>query len=132
MLEVTESTDLAEGSEADAQLSRLHAAGYRVAVDDFGTGFSNFARLEQLRPSLLKLDRSLVVRSSQGWPEREPAFVAAAAGIARSLGCAVVAEGVETTEQLAMVSSVSIPYVQGYLLGRPVPVHAWLGRAHPA
>lgn len=125
-LEVTESADLTRGSEAYDNLAILRGAGYSVAVDDFGTGFSNFARLEQLQASLLKIDRSLVVRSAQEWPMQPPAFIEASTTIAGSLDCVVIAEGVETEEQLMMVIEAGITLVQGYLLGRPVPVEDWL------
>ncbi|MFN8125053.1 MAG: EAL domain-containing protein [Candidatus Nanopelagicales bacterium] len=125
VLEVTESAELKAGTDADAHLDQLRLRGYSVAVDDFGAGFSNFSRLEQLRPLLLKIDRSLVVRAADEFPAGGTAFLEAAVSVGRNLGCGVVAEGVETPEQLQIARDLGIDFAQGYLLGRPMPVESW-------
>ena len=119
ILEVTESSELLEKSDALGRLLRLRGAGYRLAVDDFGAGFSNFTRLEAMRPDLLKIDRSLVARAGSG-EEGGVAFLAAARSVAESLHCPVVAEGVETTVEREVVVATGITLAQGYLLGPPV------------
>lgn len=126
VVEVTESLELQESSQAAANLQRIRDAGMRVAIDDFGTGFSNFTRLERLRPSLLKIDRSLVRRAGTE-TEGGAAFLKAATNMATSLGCDVVAEGVETSAEARVVEEMGVRYVQGYRYGRPGPIEQWLG-----
>jgi diguanylate cyclase (GGDEF)-like protein len=119
VLEVTESTELLEKSDLMVRLARIRAAGYRLAVDDFGAGFSNFTRLEGLRPDVLKIDRSLVSRAGGG-DEGAQAFLTAARSVAASLNCPVIAEGVQTAAERDVVLASGITLAQGYLLGRPV------------
>jgi diguanylate cyclase (GGDEF)-like protein len=121
VLEVTESLELQESSEAERNLERLREAGLRVAIDDFGAGFSNFTRLEHLRPSLIKIDRSLVRRAGSE-KDGGVAFLTAATSVAASLGCAVVAEGVETQAEAEVVQLLGIEYVQGFRYQRPGPI----------
>ena len=121
VVEVTESLELQESSEAERNLERLRAAGLRIAIDDFGAGFSNFTRLEHLRPSLIKIDRSLVRRAGSE-KEGGVAFLTAATSVAASLNCAVVAEGVETQAEAEVVRVLGIDYVQGFRYQRPGPV----------
>jgi diguanylate cyclase (GGDEF)-like protein len=121
VLEVTESSELLEKADIPNRLVRLRAAGYRLAVDDFGAGFSSFTRLEALRPDLLKIDRSLVARAGGG-KEGGVAFLAAARSVAESLHCPVIAEGIETADERDVVLATGITLAQGYLLGRPVPL----------
>ena len=120
-LEVTESSELLEKADISQRLERLRSAGYRLAIDDFGAGFSNFTRLEAMRPDLLKIDRSLVVRAGGG-EEGGVAFLTAARSVAESLHCPVIAEGVETTAERDVVLATGITLAQGYLFGRPVPL----------
>lgn len=119
LLEVTESSELLERSELTHRLERIREAGYRLAVDDFGAGFSNFTRLEAMRPDLLKIDRSLVARAGSG-EEGGVAFLSAARSVAESLHCPVVAEGVETAAERDVVTATGITLAQGFLLGAPV------------
>ncbi len=121
VLEVTESSELLEKSDIPHRLVRLRAAGYRLAVDDFGAGFSNFTRLEAMRPDLLKIDRALVARAGSG-EEGGVAFLAAARSVAESLHCPVIAEGVETAAERDVVVATGITLAQGHLLGPPVPL----------
>lgn len=125
LVEVTESLEFQAMTEAAANLDRLRLAGYRVAVDDFGAGFSNFARLEQLQPYVLKADRSLVSRLTNG-EESRAAFLQATVSVARSLRCLVVAEGVENSRQADLVEHLGVDLVQGYYYGRPTPAAKWL------
>jgi len=116
-IEVTESV-LADGSPAGAALQEVRALGVRVAIDDFGTGYSSLARLLELPVDVVKIDRSFVTACET------PAGHAVLDGIvnlAHGLGASVIAEGVETWEQLAVVRSTSCDAVTGFLLGMPVP-----------
>lgn len=124
VVEVTETLELQESSEAEANIDRIRRAGIRVAIDDFGAGFSNFARLERLRPALLKIDRSLVQRGTQF--EGGVAFLTAATSVAASLNCDVVAEGIEQEAEERLVGLLGIRYVQGYRYGLPGPIEQFL------
>jgi EAL domain-containing protein (putative c-di-GMP-specific phosphodiesterase class I) len=88
----------------------------RIALDDFGTGYSSLARLARLPLTGIKLDRSFVSRAADA---RDRRIIEAALSIGRAAELDVVAEGVETTEQLALLRDCGCRYVQGYLLGRP-------------
>jgi len=120
IVEVTESAQLHSGGDALERLAVLRRRGYRVAVDDFGAGFSSFARLEQLNPDMLKVDRSLVARAGSG-QEGGAAFLSAAISVADSLGCLLVAEGLETEDECRVCNQLGIALGQGYLLGGPMP-----------
>lgn len=115
-LEITESDALADVVAAERALSRLVARGVRVAIDDFGTGYNSLARLGSLPLHVLKVDRSFVQRvvTTEG-----AAVVQAIVSLARAHRLDVVAEGVEEPEQLAALSAMGVPTVQGFLLGRP-------------
>ncbi|HQR80696.1 MAG TPA: EAL domain-containing protein [Actinomycetota bacterium] len=125
VIEVTESLELQDTSEAEINLERLRTAGMRIAIDDFGAGFSNFTRLEHLQPSLLKIDRSLVRRAGSE-TEGGVAFLTAATSVAASLNCEVVAEGVETQEEAQVVELLGVRYVQGFRYSRPAPIDDFL------
>ena len=115
LLEITESV-LLEPATAEVLLG-LRKRGVRLAVDDFGTGYSSLALLETLPADLIKLDRSFaqgVVKNP-----RKAALVRSVLALARSLELPVVAEGVETQEQLEWFRDEGCPYAQGYLFGRP-------------
>lgn len=128
MVEVTESLELQESLEAGASLERLRDAGIRIAIDDFGAGFSNFTRLEQLQPALLKIDRALVRRAGSEI-EGGVAFLTAATSVAASLNCDVVAEGVQTHSEAQVVRLLGVRYVQGFRYARPGPLSQWLPEA---
>jgi diguanylate cyclase (GGDEF)-like protein/PAS domain S-box-containing protein len=116
-LEITESL-LARGGGVDLELAELRADGVRVAIDDFGTGFSSLSYLRQLPVDVLKLDKSFVdtITSSR----EQYAIINAVIQIARTLNLEVVAEGIETEEELDVLSAVGCGFGQGYLLSRPM------------
>ena len=119
VLEITESTAMTEPSCVDPVLAALHALGVRIAVDDFGTGYSSFGRLHQMPVDVVKVDRSLL----QGVPD-DPASVrlaTATIGVLAGLGLGVVAEGVETQDQLDFLVALGCEHAQGFHLGRPGP-----------
>ncbi|MEX0868311.1 MAG: EAL domain-containing protein [Nitriliruptoraceae bacterium] len=117
--EVTESA--LHGSDGDGPIAQvleeLRARGCAIAVDDFGTGYSSLSRLRTLPIDILKLDASFV--RSVTTDRRELAITTAVASIGQRLGIAVVAEGVETAEQLVFVRTLGIDLVQGFHLVRP-------------
>ncbi len=117
-LEVTESVAVDDSGIAVHELGRLRARGLSVAIDDFGTGYSMLARLQDFPVDRLKLDRSFV--AAIDGTGRAP-LVEAVVAMGRSLGLAVVAEGVETAVQRAVLTAMGCEHAQGWLFGRPAP-----------
>jgi EAL domain-containing protein (putative c-di-GMP-specific phosphodiesterase class I) len=122
VLELTELVwidDLERFAEAVAP---LRAAGFLLAVDDFGAGFTNLRVLVELGPDFLKIDRSLVSGAAQH--PRRRAFLESMGVLGRRINCSVVAEGVDSYEDLAAVRACGIEWAQGYVIARPQAVHA--------
>jgi len=121
-LELTESVLVENQEEAIDILNRLKALGVQIAVDDFGTGYSSLSYLSRLPIDCLKIDRSFVNRVHQ--PGHDAAIAQAVISLAHSLGLRVVAEGVETVEQLEFLRSHGCEQGQGYLFSAAVPPEA--------
>jgi EAL domain-containing protein (putative c-di-GMP-specific phosphodiesterase class I)/GGDEF domain-containing protein/DNA-binding NarL/FixJ family response regulator len=117
-IEITETGMIADLKAAAALLAELRGAGCRVAIDDFGTGYSSLAYLKSLPLDYVKIDKSLV-RDIDGSP-RDRVVVAGAITMARSLGLAVIAEGVETASQLELLTADGCNLYQGFLLSEPL------------
>ena len=116
-LEITESALMADAPAAQGVLEDLrHGLGVSVMIDDFGTGYSSLAYLHQFPVDTLKIDRSFVARLGAG----EEEIVRAVVTLGRSLGIRVLAEGVETTEQLQAVHRLGCDLAQGFLLAEPL------------
>ena len=96
--------------------------GVKLAIDDFGTGYSSLSYLERFPVDSLKIDRAFV--SPIGTPEGETSLASAIVSLARSLHLHAVAEGVETQDQAAFLSSLGCDYAQGYYFSRPVGAEA--------
>ncbi len=129
-LEITESQMMEQPLLALAALTELSAANVCIAIDDFGTGFSSLAYLRDLPATLLKIDRLFV--SSLPHNLKDVAVVTAIIRLAHSLGMRTVAEGVESSEQLAHLRDLGSDFVQGYLLGRPLTAESVLLTSAPA
>lgn len=121
-VEITESGLIEDLGAAAGLLATLRAAGCRVAIDDFGTGYSSLAYLKALPLDYLKIDKHLS-QDIAGTP-RDQIVVRGVIDMARSLGLAVVAEGVETEEQLALLAREGCNYYQGFLCAVPLTVEA--------
>ncbi len=117
-LELTEQAMLASPDSAADQLATLRASGCRIAVDDFGTGYSSLALLAQLPLDYLKIDSGFV--RAMDASERDRIVVRAIVELARALGLSVIAEGVETQEQRAVLADLGVDYWQGFLGSDPV------------
>jgi diguanylate cyclase (GGDEF)-like protein/PAS domain S-box-containing protein len=118
-IELTESVLVADPERANDVLRRLHAMGVRIAIDDFGTGYSSLSYLKRFPAQTVKIDRSFI--SGLPTDRDDTAITQAVIAMAHSLGLRVVAEGVETADQLGLLRQLHCDEVQGYLLGRPVP-----------
>lgn len=118
-LELTEHAVIRSPEEAGQRLRGLKALGIRVTMDDFGTGYSSLSYLKRLPVDQIKVDKSFV--SDLPGDEGGAALTRAIIAMAHGLGLQVVAEGVETREQLAFLETQGCDMVQGFLLGRPVP-----------
>ncbi len=119
-LELTESTLVDDAVNAETMLRELRALGLNLALDDFGTGYSSLTYLRAFPIDILKIDKSFV--RSIGTERDDTAIVAAVLALAKNLRISVVAEGVETHEQLAVLHQLDCRFMQGYLFSRPVPI----------
>jgi diguanylate cyclase (GGDEF)-like protein len=120
-VEITESAMMGDQDDILAELAALRALGVKLHVDDFGTGYSSLSQLQRLKMDVLKVDRAFtneLARSREG-----KVFFQAIVSMAHALGMSVVAEGVETAEQLAILRGLDCNEVQGYFIARPMPAH---------
>lgn len=118
-LELTEQAMLSDPASAAAQLAQLRALGCAIAIDDFGTGYSSLSLLARLPIDYLKIDSGFT-RTLDG-SDRDRIVVRAIVDLARALGLAVVAEGVENEGQLAQLGELGVATWQGFLRSGPVP-----------
>jgi EAL domain-containing protein (putative c-di-GMP-specific phosphodiesterase class I) len=119
-LEITEGVLVEDFSRALSILRRLKALGVRIAMDDFGTGYSSLSYLQAFPFDKIKIDQSFIANLKT--TPQSAAIVCAVIGLARGLHLPVLAEGVETKEQLAFLKQETCDEVQGYFLGRPLPI----------
>jgi diguanylate cyclase len=133
MVEITESTIMADPTHALEILGRLNTMGVQVAIDDFGTGYSSMAHLKSLPVHELKIDRSFVSQMTSN--TSDAVIVRSTVDLGRNLGLRVVAEGVEDPQTLRELDALGCHAIQGYYVSRPVPaddlIH-WLERQQAA
>ena len=122
-LEITESVLIDDFSRVSAMLRQLKALGVRVAMDDFGTGYSSLSYLHSFPFDKIKIDASFV--SSLHVNPSSVAVIRAIVGLGGGLGVPLIAEGVETEEQLEFLRSAGCPEAQGFLIGAPQPIEAY-------
>jgi len=127
VLEITENVFLLNDEMVVARLHELAARGIIIAIDDFGSGYSSLAYLSKLPIGILKIDRSFVSGIDQG-PE-EAALAHAIIRLGRTLGLEIIAEGIETAEQLAELTKRGCVLGQGFLLARPAPLDGRMAKA---
>ncbi|MBQ0937792.1 EAL domain-containing protein [Ideonella paludis] len=119
-LELTESLAVHSGAPLAQRLEQLKSLGIRLSIDDFGTGYCNFSRLIDIDPYKLKIDRSLVMRLSQG--DREQRVVNALIHTGHEQGMRITAEGIESLEEAHTLQSMDCDFGQGYFFSRPIPI----------
>lgn len=126
VFEIVESSVIRNPERTRDLLEQLRAQGIRIALDDFGTGFSNLERLQQYQVDIVKIDRRFV--QGLGSARVDSGILRALYDLSCSMGFMVIAEGVETEQELAALQDIGIYNAQGYLLGRPERVSYWQNR----
>jgi EAL domain-containing protein (putative c-di-GMP-specific phosphodiesterase class I) len=124
IIEITESMAMENAEHMAAVLQTLHALGFRIAMDDFGTGHSSLSKLVSLPVDELKLDRSFIVDIETD--PRRRSIVQAIIELAHACGCTVVAEGVETRGQAMLIADLGAEQAQGFHWHRPMPCAAFI------
>jgi diguanylate cyclase (GGDEF)-like protein len=118
-LEITESAVMENAEETIRAMEKLRSLGVRLSIDDFGTGYSSLSYLHQFPIDTLKVDRSFVSRIGKNGENSQ--IVRAIMALAQSLELEVIAEGIETVEQLETLRNLGCRYAQGYLMSKPLP-----------
>ncbi len=130
-LELTERVLIDDGGHVHAVLQRLRALGVSISLDDFGTGYSSLSYLTRFQLNTLKIDRAFVMDIEHS--ERSNSLVNAIIAMGHSLGLQLVAEGVETAGQAAILEKMGCHYLQGYHFSRPIPpdeLLRWVNHCH--
>ncbi len=131
-LEITEGVLIEDFDRGLSLLRRLKALGVRIAMDDFGSGYSSLTYLQSFPFDKIKIDRAFVM--NLGRNTQSAAIIRAMIGLGHGLNISIVAEGVETQEQLSFLADEACDQVQGYFLGKPAPIGdyaEWIGREKP-
>jgi len=118
-IEITERVLIGDPTQAKKMLGELRELGVGVHLDDFGTGYSSLNYLHELQLDAIKIDRRFIARLGGSAPNSH--VMSTIRELARSMGVPVIAEGVETEEQLACVRDLGCEYAQGYFFSRPLP-----------
>lgn len=125
VIEITESKELEDRSNAFTQLKNLKRLGFRISLDDFGTGYSSLSQLHRLPIDEVKIDRAFIAglddASTSESTEYCDTFVSAIQSLANSIGLDVIAEGIETVKQIEILSKSGYTMGQGYLFAKPMP-----------
>jgi diguanylate cyclase (GGDEF)-like protein/PAS domain S-box-containing protein len=121
-LEITETIAMADAARSAVVLAELKSLGARLSIDDFGTGYSSLSRLQRFPVDILKIDRAFISRMDSDLETHE--IVRIVVMLAHNLGLKVIAEGVETQEQLDLLKHIGCEMAQGYLFSKPVRAEA--------
>ncbi|WP_250007710.1 EAL domain-containing protein [Actinoplanes sp. M2I2] len=127
VLELTETVLMRDLAVTAGRLEELRELGVRIAIDDFGTGYSSLGYLRDIPVDVLKVDRSFITGLAGN--QRQQELVSAVLQLGHTLGLKVVAEGVETDEQLDLLAAMNCRYAQGYRLGVPEPAADLIARS---
>ncbi len=120
IVEVTESQAFSDEGVVASNITQLRKFGLQIAIDDFGTGYSNYARLKSLQADIIKIDGCLI--KDIGGDPLDNMIVKSICDMAKARHLKVVAEFVETAEQRTLLLQLGVDYLQGYLIGKPVPL----------
>ncbi|MBE7203466.1 MAG: EAL domain-containing protein, partial [Parafilimonas terrae] len=127
-IEITETALIRDPSRAQSTLRQLKSLGVRIAMDDFGTGYSSLSNLRTYPFDKIKIDGSFI--RSVHTDEQTKAIVRSVLGLGRGLGLPVLAEGVETLDELRFLEAENCQSAQGYLMGRPAPIAQFAQHTH--
>jgi diguanylate cyclase len=119
-LEITEGVLIDDFSRTVSMLRRLKAMGVRIAMDDFGTGYSSLSYLQSFPFDKIKIDQTFIANLKQN--PQSATIVRAVIGLGRGLDVPIIAEGVETSEQLEFLAGANCDQIQGYIVGKPQPI----------
>jgi EAL domain-containing protein (putative c-di-GMP-specific phosphodiesterase class I) len=119
-IEITETAILNDGEEVRRNIGRLHDLGVKIALDDFGVGYSSLSHLRMFPFDKLKIDRSFITDCATN--VQSATLVHAVVSVGRALGMKVVAEGIETEAQQKFLRLAGVHSLQGYLFGKPAPI----------
>lgn len=117
VLEISERRSIEDFDQFNQILNQYRNAGYLIAIDDAGAGYSSLQSIVSIKPDFIKIDRSLIQNIHEDKLRQK--LVEALCQAAMACECKVIAEGIETSEELTQVLHLGVPYAQGYLLGRP-------------
>ena len=117
VIELSEKEIVGDYADFREVLERLRASGLRLAIDDAGSGYSGLESILQLRPEFIKVANSIVYNLHLDTIKRE--IISALASLSRQINAPLIAEGIETPEELKSLTSLGVPYGQGFLIGRP-------------
>ena len=123
-LELTEDVALSNSPMVKKQLNSLGRLGIAISIDDFGKGYSNLAYIRELDINALKVDKTFVIELTDNPVNK--AIIEAAKLIGEAKQCDVIAEGVETIEQLHILRDIGVKYGQGYLFSKAVPMASFM------
>jgi EAL domain-containing protein (putative c-di-GMP-specific phosphodiesterase class I) len=127
VIEITEAVIMKDDPQIRAILNAIHQLGCRIALDDFGTGYSSLSYLSRFPVDIVKIDQSFtrsICDDTDEIRQRSRMLVEGIAAISHKMNCAVIAEGVETEEQMALLAEIGADYGQGYYFARPQPIEA--------
>ncbi len=119
-IELTESASLEHNDALEMLYAKLHATGFKTSIDDFGSGYSSLAMLKTLNVHTLKMDRSFFVDGKS--QRRDGMLIDGIVKLSHSLGMYVVAEGIETADQIELLKTMNCDAVQGYFYAKPMPI----------
>lgn len=125
-LEITETSSVNVGEMLLKNMNKLRTMGCGFSMDDFGTGYSNLAKMVQTHFDLIKIDKSLLWPCFEGDNKDAVVLLESCIELIQRLGLGVVAEGVETEEQMKMLKKNGVTYLQGYYFARPMPEDAYV------
>ncbi|WP_423896539.1 EAL domain-containing protein [Candidatus Pelagadaptatus aseana] len=125
VFEVTETAAMEDDANFVATIEGLHRMGFRVALDDFGTGYSSLVYMQRMKPDIVKVDMGFVQNIHESEINRK--IVRAIVQIAHATKATTIAEGVELEEEMLLLGRLGVDFVQGYLMGKPVPINEFSG-----